>query len=209
MTNAEKAVRIPDGVTFAQAAIATDAVATAYHAVVVEAKASSFSTVAIIGLGGLGLSGVKIASNIGAKVYGIDISPKKYLAALESEALLFAKSLDKLSGLQFDAIVDFVGTGTTTAPAVNALRPGGQIVLVGLSAKQTTLDTYELVSRGVSLKGSAGSSVKEITIVLEMIANGKILPILEQIPFTNIAKGLDRLAKGDTLGRLYADPSKA
>lgn len=91
--NASNTVRIPDGVTFAQAAVANNAVATAYHAVVVEAQASSSSTVAIIGLGGLGLSGVNIASYLCAKVYGIGISPKKYLAALESEALLCAKSL--------------------------------------------------------------------------------------------------------------------
>ncbi len=207
--NIEKAVRIPDGVTFAQAAVATDAVATAYHAVVVEAQVLSSSTIAIIGLGGLGLSGVQLASYMGAKVYGIDISPNKYLAALESGASVCAKSLDKLSGVSFDAIVDFAGTGTTTAAAVTALKPGGRIVLVGLAAKETTLNTYELVARGVSLKGSAGSSVEEVAAVLHLIANGKIHPTLEEIPFTDIAKGLDRLTKGDTLGRLYADPSKA
>lgn len=42
-----------------------------------------------------------------------------------------------------------------------------------------------------------------------MIANGKIQPLLEEIPFTDIAKGLDRLTKDDTLGGLYANPSKA
>lgn len=53
-----KTLRIPDGVTFAHAAMATDAVATAYHAVVAEGQATSSSTIAIVGLGGLGLSGV-------------------------------------------------------------------------------------------------------------------------------------------------------
>jgi propanol-preferring alcohol dehydrogenase len=45
--------------------------------------------------------------------------------------------------------------------------------------------------------------------VLDLIADGKIQPLLEEIPFTDIAKGKDRLTKGDTLGRLYANPSKA
>jgi propanol-preferring alcohol dehydrogenase len=207
--NIEKAVRIPDGVTFAQAAVATDAVATAYHAVVVEAQVSPSSTVAIIGLGGLGLSGVQLASYMGAKVYGIDVSLNKYLPALEFGALVCVKSLDKLPGIKFDAIVDFAGTGTTTAAAVTAVKPGGRIVLVGLAAKETTLNTYELVARGVSLKGSAGSSVDEVAKVLDLIADGKIQPLLEEIPFADIAKGLDRLSKGNTLGRLYANPSKA
>jgi propanol-preferring alcohol dehydrogenase len=204
----EKAVRIPDGVTFPQAAVATDAVATAYHAVVVEGQVSSSSTVGIIGLGGLGLSAVQIAAYTGAKVYGIDISVKKYVAALQSGASKCAKSLDKLAGVHFDAIVDFVGTGTTTAAAVNALQPGGRLVLVGLAAKESTINTYELVARAISLKGSAGSTVQEVAVVLELIAKGKIHPIVEEIPFADIPKGLDRIAKGDTLGRLYDDPTK-
>lgn len=207
--NINKAVRIPDSVTFAQAAVATDAIATAYHAVVVEAQASPSSTIAIIGLGGLGLSGVQIASYMGAKVYGIDISLNKYLPALESGALVCVKGLDKLPGIKFDAVVDFAGTGTTTAAAVTAVKPGGRIVLAGLAARETTMNTYELIARGVSLKGSAGSSVDEVAKVLDLIADGKIQPLLEEIPFADIAKGLDRLTKGDTLGRLYANPSKA
>lgn len=55
-----------------------------------------------------------------------------------------------MSGLRFDTIVDFAGTGTTTAAAVNAMKPGGRIVLVGLSAKEVSLNTYDLVSRGAS-----------------------------------------------------------
>ncbi|KAL2838985.1 chaperonin 10-like protein [Aspergillus pseudoustus] len=203
-----KAVRIPDGVTFAQAAVATDAVATAYHAVVVEGQVSASSNIGIVGLGGLGLSAVQIASYMGAKVYGIDISAKKYVAALEAGASVCAKTLDKLSGVHFDVIVDFAGAGTTTAAAVKALQPGGRLVLVGLAAKEATLNTYELVSRGVSLKGTAGSTVEEVAEVLGLIAKGKIHPILEEIAFADIPKGLDRITKGDTLGRLHADPTK-
>jgi propanol-preferring alcohol dehydrogenase len=105
--------------------------------------------------------------------------------------------------------VDFAGTGTTTAAAVNSLQTGGRLVLVGLAAKESTINTYELVARAVSLKGSAGSTVQEVAVVLELIAKGKIHPIMEEIPFADIPKGLDRIAKGDTLGRLYADPTKA
>lgn len=116
--NEVKTLRIPDGATFAHAAVATDAVATAYHAVVAEGQATSSSTIAIIGLGGLGLSGVSIASFMGAKVYGVDVNPKKYPMALHSGALTCAKSLEYFSGIRFDAVVDFAGAGFTTAAAV-------------------------------------------------------------------------------------------
>lgn len=48
-------VKIPAGVSFAQAAVATDSVATAYHAVMCEAKVTKSTRAAVIGLGGLGL----------------------------------------------------------------------------------------------------------------------------------------------------------
>lgn len=207
--NVAKALRIPDGVTFAQAAVATDAIATAYHAVMVAGRASSSSIIAIIGLGGLGLSAVSIADLVGAKVYGVDIDPTKYVVALQSGALRCAKSLDRFPGTQFDVVVDFAGAGVTTAAAMKAVKPGGRIVLVGLGAKEATLSTYDFVAQGATLVGSAGSSVGEVEEVLELIAKGKINPLMEEIPFTDIAKGLDRLSTGGVLGRLYADPSKA
>ncbi|KAH7267849.1 chaperonin 10-like protein, partial [Fusarium redolens] len=75
-----KTLRIPEGVTFAQAAVATDATATAYHAVDVEAQISASSKVAIIELGGLGLSAAQIASRLGSKV-------RKMLVALYKREL--------------------------------------------------------------------------------------------------------------------------
>jgi propanol-preferring alcohol dehydrogenase len=207
--NVPKTLRIPDSVTFAQAAVATDAIATAYHAVMVEGRVSSSSTVAIIGLGGLGLSAVSLARLMGAKVYGIDIDPKKYVSALQFGALTCAKSLDKFSGIRFDVVVDFAGAGVTTAAAVKAVKSGGRIILVGLAAKEATLSTYDFVAQGAHLIGSAGSSVEEVREVLELIAEGKIDPLIEEIPFADIPKGLDRLSNGGALGRLYADPSKA
>lgn len=206
--NVQKTLRIPDQVTFAQAAVATDAVATAYYAVVAQGQASSSSTIAIIGLGGLGLSAVSIASSTGAKVYGIDIDPRKYLAAIQCGALRCGKSLATFSGIQFDTVVDFAGAGITTASSVNAVKPGGIIVLVGLAAKEVTLSTYDFIARGVTLKGTIGASREEVEQVLELIAKKKIHPVLDEIPFADIAAGLERLNTGNVVGRLYADPSK-
>ncbi|KAM5341934.1 hypothetical protein ACJ41O_014965 [Fusarium nematophilum] len=203
-----KALRIPEGVTFAQAAVATDAVATAYHAVVVEGQISASSKLAIIGLGGLGLTAAQIASRYGAKVYGIDRDTRKYVPAAQAGVYACAKSLDGFPGIRFDVIVDFAGAGSTTAAAAKAVEAGGKVVLVGLLQKMATLNTHEFVASGVTLKGSAGSSIEEVDRCLQMIANKEIDPLLEEIPFDQIKEGLDRLARGDVIGRLYADPSK-
>lgn len=207
--NTAKTLRIPEGVSFAQAAVATDAVATAYHAVVSEAQVSPSTTMAIIGLGGLGLSAVAIASLMGAKVYAIDLDSRKFAAALQSGALLCAKSIEKFSGIRFDAIVDFAGAGVTTASAVKATKSGGTVVLVGLASKECRLPTHDLVAQGVTLKGCAGSSREEVEKVLQHMSKGELNPILEEIPFLQVREGLDRLTKGTAVGRLYVDPSKA
>ncbi|KAI7758746.1 hypothetical protein LZL87_012252 [Fusarium oxysporum] len=204
-----KTVRIPEGVTFPQAAVATDAIATAYHAVVVEAEVSASSKIAIIGLGGLGLCAAQIACSLGAKVYGIELDTPKFVAAAQAGVYACAKSFDGFPGVRFDAVIDFAGTGTTTATAARAVKPGGKVVLVGLSKKHVTLDTQELVALGVTLKGSAGSSIAEVEKSLQLIANKDIEPLLEEIPFSKIKEGLDRLEKGKVIGRLYADPTKA
>ncbi|KAH6986547.1 alcohol dehydrogenase [Ilyonectria sp. MPI-CAGE-AT-0026] len=204
-----KTLRIPEGVTFAQAAVATDAVATAYHAVVVEGQISASSKIAIIGLGGLGLSAAQIASRFGSKVYGIERDNRKYVAAAQAGVYACAKSFDGFPGVRFDVVIDFAGAGSTTAAAAKVVEPGGKVILVGLAQKEATLNTHELVALGVTIKGSAGSSIGEVEKSLQMIANKEIEPLLEEIPFSKIKEGLDRLSQGNVIGRLYADPTKA
>lgn len=202
-------VRIPYGVTFAQAAIATDCITTAYHAVVTKAGASSSTTIGIIGLGGLGLSGVRIATLKGAKVYGVDIDTKKFAAAEQAGAVQSATSIDEFEGTQFDAIVDFAGAGSTTFNAIKAVKTRGTVVLVGLGSQDSTIPTQDLVVRMITLRGSLGGTLRELKEVLELLSAGSIAPILEEISFEDIPSGLDRLTRGGICGRLFANPSKS
>lgn len=197
--------RIPDGVTFAQAAVATDSVATAYHAIVTEGCISSSSTVAVIGLGGLGLAGVQIALLKGAAVYGVDRDASKLGAARNLGASGCAQSLDEFSGISFDVVYDFAGAGATTAAAVKRVRAGGRVVLV---SAESTLDTHDLVTRNVSLQGSVGASKTELEDALQLIAQGRLTPLVKEIPFDDIPRGIEELRMGKINGRIFANPSK-
>ncbi|QKD57551.2 chaperonin 10-like protein [Fusarium oxysporum Fo47] len=208
MFRESKTLAIPHGVTFAQAAVATDAGGTAYHAVVTVAEVSASSKVAIVGLGGLGLSAVQIAARFGARVYGIDIERSKFVPALQSGAFICGRSFDDFPGVNFDIVLDFAGIGTTTAAGTKAVRPGGKVVLVGLSKKEATIDTHLFVMRGVRLIGSVGCSIDEVAKTLQMIEDKEFTPIVEEIPFGKIIQGLQRLSRGEVIGRLYTDPSK-
>jgi propanol-preferring alcohol dehydrogenase len=199
-------VKLPDGVDFAEAAVATDSIATAYHAVVTEGGITKASTVAIIGLGGLGLNGLAIAALCGAKVYGIDIITTKFDQARAAGAIECATSLTDLTGVAFDVIIDFAGAQSTVETAVSTVRNGGTVVLVGLASTLVQLPTADIVTRNLSLKGSTSASIHELGEVLKLLDSKALTPQIREIPFEEIPRGLESLGQGDVGGRLYAIP---
>lgn len=207
VASAERLVPLPDEVTFAQAAVSSDSIATAYHAVVGEAGVTPGSSVAILGLGGLGLNGVRVAALKGATVYGVDIDSKKFDSADHQGARACFHSLTKLSGIALDAVVDFAGVGDSTATAITAVKPTGRVVLVGLGADKLEISAQALVIRNVQLRGSLGSIRDEYIAVLDLIATKSIVPVLEEINFTDVPKALERLELGEILGRLWTNPN--
>ncbi|KAH6633108.1 chaperonin 10-like protein [Boeremia exigua] len=200
-------VPIPAGVSFAQAAVATDSVATAYHAIVSEGGIGPSSTVGIIGMGGLGLNGVAIAAARKARVYGIDIDETKFELAQSLGAVACASNLSVFSDQTFDVIVDFAGAQATIESAMAAVRPGGTVVLVGLASDKLTFTTTELVTKNIALRGSTSASMEELQDVLHLIGKGILKPQIEWLPFSDIPNGLKRLGTQQVQGRLYATPN--
>ncbi|OLN81937.1 Alcohol dehydrogenase 3 [Colletotrichum chlorophyti] len=199
-------VKLPDAVDFASAAVATDSIATAYHAVVAEGRVGSGSTVAVIGLGGLGLNGVAVAALRGARVFGVDVDAAKFERARTLGATACAGELAAFEGETFDVVLDFAGAQATVESAVEAVRPGGRVVLVGLAAQSVRFTTTSLVTRNVQLRGSTSASVQEFREVLELLARGALKPYVEEIPFEDVPKGLEMLGRGEVSGRLYTVP---
>lgn len=199
-------VRLPDSVSFADAAVASDSVATAYHAVVAEGRVSASTTVAVVGLGGLGLNGVAVAALREARVFGIDTNTDKFEQARALGAVDCATSLGKFAGETFDVVLDFVGAQQTVEAAVATVRPGGCVVLVGLAAEKVQITTTSLVTQNVSLRGSTSASIQEFREVLDLLASGLLKPHVQEIPFKDIPKGLEMLGRGEVNGRLYTVP---
>jgi propanol-preferring alcohol dehydrogenase len=203
----EHLVKIPDGVTFPQAAVATDSISTAYHAAVVTAGVTKSSTVAIIGVGGLGLNAVAISVLQGAKVYGIDINEDKYDDAKRLGAVACAPSLGSFPDVAFDAVIDFVGLTPTISAAISSVKKGGTVVMVGLNGGNVEVSSMLLVTKSISLKGSFGAAKEELLEVLNLIASGKLTPKLTEIPFKDVPKGLEDIKKNKAEGRLFVRPS--
>ncbi|MFB7504880.1 zinc-binding dehydrogenase [Streptomyces broussonetiae] len=206
VAHASTLVPVPDGVSTVHAAVATDSVVTAYHAVRTEAGARPGDVIAVVGLGGLGLNGVRTAVLAGATVYGVDINPDTFEAARAAGASDCFTDLAAVADLRPDAVVDFAGVGSTTSGAVDAVRRRGRVVLVGLGTNTTRLSTGSLVRKSVELRGSYGASKGELRQVLDFIARGRIEPVVEEIPFAALNEGLDRIRRGAVRGRLVTRP---
>ncbi|MEU9193015.1 zinc-binding dehydrogenase [Streptomyces hundungensis] len=199
-------VHIPDNVTFAEAAVATDSVATAYHAVRTAGSVRQGRTVGVIGLGGLGLNGVRIAALLGATVYGVDVNPATFGPAQDAGAAACFHDVRQLADRRPDVIVDFAGVASTVAAAVESVRPGGCVVLVGLGGAVAEISIAAMVMRNVRLVGSLGASKDELREVYELIASGALKPAVQEVPFAELPAAMDRLARGGVRGRLYTRP---
>ena len=197
-------VAIPDSVGFAAAAVGVDAGATSHHAVKSVGRVVAGMRVGVIGLGGLGQFGARIAVLAGAAVIGCDTNPRARALAAGLGVANVVSSVADMREFEPEVILDFAGFGSTTADAINSVRPGGTVVLVGMGALTSTISTRDLISRQVTLVGSLGGTRGDVGEVYRMIADGDLSPQVESISFLEIPKGLDRLAAGDVRGRLVA-----
>lgn len=126
---ARAAVKLPAGVSAAAGAVATDAVMTAYHAVVGRAEASKDDTILMFGLGGLGFNALQILLSIGSNVIVAD----KRQAVLD-EAVNFGVGKHNnivpvgtpsipewiaAKGFRVDKVIDFVGLPETFKASID------------------------------------------------------------------------------------------
>ncbi len=197
-------VRIPDNVPFEYAAVATDAGMTSYHAMFVTGGAKPGMKVGVIGVGGLGQIAARAAVVKGCEVYAVDISPQARELAKSLGVKEVFENVTDLKDLGLELIVDYAGFGVTTAQAIEAVAPGGKVVLVGMGKLESTINTRDLIVKSVTLAGSVGGTVEDIAAVYELMASGDIKPHVTKIGFDEIYDGLLRLERHEVKGRLVA-----
>ncbi|GFG90555.1 zinc-binding dehydrogenase [Mycobacterium bourgelatii] len=205
LASAKCLVKFSDQLSFAQAATATDAGQTAYGAVMEVAEVRVGERVGIVGLGGLGLTGARIAVLAGAEVYAAEPKREVWDLAKQRGVVDIVEDVRELASLRLDVIVDFAGFGTTTAGAISAVRERGRVILVGLGLNEATIATPELVLKEVTLRGARGGHPGTLQPVLSHMAAGELSIHTETIAFEDIPDALERLRVGDVVGRLVAE----
>ncbi|MCA1581339.1 MAG: NAD(P)-dependent alcohol dehydrogenase [Acidobacteria bacterium] len=164
--------------------------------------------VAIVGLGGLGHMGVKLARALGARVTVLSHSPRKRDDALRLGADDFlvtgpAASFEK-NASRFDFILDTVSAAHDYNAYLNLLRRDRTMVLVGLP-DPTPLSAGALIGGRRRLSGSAIGGIRETQEMLDFCAEHGVVSDIEVIPIQKINEAYERTLASDVRYRFVID----
>lgn len=165
--------------------------------------------VAVVGLGGLGHMGVKIARAMGAHVTVLSTSPGKRANALALGADAFVVTTEKgsLGNLRgaFDFILDTVSAAHDYNALLDLLRRDGTMILVGIPDAPVPLAAGALVMGRRRLVGSLIGGIRETQEMLDFCAEHGVASDIELIPIERINEAYERTVKGDVRYRFVID----
>ncbi len=164
--------------------------------------------VGVIGLGGLGHMGVKIAKAMGARVTVLSHSPGKRDEALRLGAEDFLATVEagvfRKNAKRFDFLLDTVSAKHDYNEYLGLLRHDGTMVLVGIP-EPTALSAGSLVMQRRRLAGSLIGGIRETQEMLDFCAEHKVYSDVEVIPIGKINEAYDRVVKSDVRYRFVID----
>ena len=204
LATSDNLVRLPDEVSFELGAMATDAGLTSYHAIMAVGGAKAGMKVGVIGLGGLGYIGARVAVLAGAEVYGAEVNPDTQKLADEIGLKGVADSIEAFKDKDLDLIVDYAGFGTTTSAAIETLAEFGTLVQVGMGRLESTINTYPLIIKQLSIKGSKSGTREDLEGIYELMKSGQLKPPMNLITQAEIPGAIDKLRAGGVVGRFVA-----
>ena len=194
--------RLPDNLPFAEAAM-LEAVAVALHAVAL-APIKKGDSALVVGAGTIGLllqQALRVAGC--SKVFVTDVDDTRLKLSQELGATetfragpdLREQILERTGGNGVDLVMEAVGITDTIATAIDAVRKGGTVVLVGNITPQVTIHLQKVVSRQIRLQGSCASS-GEYPRAIELMSSGaiRVKPLISAVaPLEEGPRWFDRL----------------
>jgi propanol-preferring alcohol dehydrogenase len=178
------AVRLPVEIPFEQGAILMCSSATSFHALR-KSRLKAGETVAVFGIGGLGISAIQLAQAFGAlDVYAVDINAEKLRLAEKYGAIpVNAGARDPVAEIRrftqdkgVDVALELIGLPQTMRQAVRCLAVMGRAVLVGISDKPLEINTYqELLGKENEIIGANDHLLQELPLLIELARRGKLI----------------------------------
>ena len=201
VTTAELVAKIPDTLPFEQAAIIPDAVSTPWAAISSTGKIEAGESVAVFGVGGLGIHAVQLLKIVGcSKVIAIDPRADARANALARGAdYAFApedSALQQHRGL--NAAFDFAGVTSVRKQALSLLGEHGRLVIVGIANEPIVIpNDMAFTYMRTQIMGHYGSEEHHVRELIEFAAQGKLdlsQSITEVMPLEKAGQALDKLA---------------
>jgi uncharacterized zinc-type alcohol dehydrogenase-like protein len=170
------------------------------------------SRVAVVGLGGLGHVGVKMAAAFGAEVVLFTTSPGKLGEAARLGASRAVLSNDPKAIAaetnSFDFVLDTVSADHDVDALLALLRRDGVLVQVGVPAERYSIHAGSLIAKRRSLAGSGIGGLAETQEMLEFCAAKGVAADIEMIGIDEIDAAFDRMLRHDIKYRFVIDMRK-
>ena len=212
VTNEDFVLKIPDLIPLDKAAPLLCAGITLYSPLS-HWKAGPGKNVGIVGLGGLGHMGVKIAVAMGANVTVLSHSDKKRDDAklFGAQNFLNTKNPDVFAQYteKFDLIINTVSSADLDMAAYfGLLKRDGTLVNVGAPDKPLSVNVFPLIMKRRNFAGSLIGGIKETQEMLNFCAQHNITPEIEVIEPSRVNEAYERVLKSDVRYRFVLDIEK-
>jgi uncharacterized zinc-type alcohol dehydrogenase-like protein len=165
--------------------------------------------VGIVGLGGLGHMGVKLAAAMGAEVTLFTTSSHKTEDAkrLGAKHVVVSKDTEQMvkHANSFDFILDTVSADHDINAYLNLLKRDGTLVLVGAPEKPVALAAFSLIPQRKELSGSMIGGIAETQEMLDFCGKHSITSDIELIPIQKINEAYERMLRSDVKYRFVID----
>lgn len=224
LVSAEQLIKIPDAVSFVQAASLPVAYGTAHRMLVTHNTVKKGDRVLILGAsGGVGTGCVILAKQLGAEVIACASSDDKLarLKEVGADEVINYKEVDfskwaveKYGKPQrrnneggVDVVINFTG-GETWVPSLKCIKRGGKLLVCGATAGHDPKEDLRYIwSFELQVIGSNSFYIENLTALMEMIANGEITPVIDKVLSLEEAReGLRLIQDREVIGKVVITP---
>lgn len=211
-------LRIPDHVSFVDAAALQGSFGTAWHMLVDRARAQQGETVLVLAAGsGVGSAAVQLARQLGCTVIATAGSEEKLQKALALGAdhvipasTRFDREVMRITnGRGVDIVFEHVGPDTWSQ-SIASLRAGGRVVTCGgSSGRMAETDLWSLFWKELTVLGSMGVTRGDMVQVLELVGHGRVSPVIDRtFPLAETRQAQVHLAERRAFGKVVIIPSE-
>lgn len=212
-------LKIPDNVSFDDAAAISMVGLTSWHMLVTRANIRPGQTVLIMGGGsGMGIAGIQIAKLFNCDVIATAGNKEKMEKCLQLGADFVVnhresdwyKKVREITNKQgVDVVYEHIGK-TVFPQELSLLKMGGTLVSTGATTGyDSTIDLRYLFFKGTNLLGATQGTRGGLEEVIRWVSKGKIKPVIDTIlPFSNMVEGHVKMADSQLFGKILTTPQK-